>query len=199
MYLYLIINKELNLKVIIQKDNSQLKVVNQQLSQVDLELTQDIEITLNDGLNYIDISQQNQEAFCDNNLCQEYYKIHKNINKIQKQKGIKINFTSTFYIQCYYHLQDLFLAEEEINSHIIFSVKSYSKNLTLSKILMARMFKGFIFNNTNSIIMSLLSEPEQIPLNEFQSYVLSLKALEKCFKDYSKNYIPQIIYDLQDI
>ncbi|KAL4511098.1 hypothetical protein ABPG73_008176 [Tetrahymena malaccensis] len=198
LFIHLIISKQLSLKVIIQKDNNKLQAVNEQLSHIDLEFTKDIEITLNDGLNYIDTNQLNQESICGNSLCEEFYKIHKNINKIQKKNDIKIIFTNIFYIQCYYHLQDLFTSDEEINVNIIFQLKTYSGNLISSQIIMTRMLNGFIFNNTNNIMLSLLPEHEQILLKVLQSYVLSLKALEKCFKDYSYNHIPQIIYDLQE-
>ncbi|KAL4474513.1 hypothetical protein ABPG72_016191 [Tetrahymena utriculariae] len=198
LFLYLIISKQLSLKVIMLKDNSNLETVNIELSLIDYEFTKEVEITLNDGLNYIDINQLNQNIVCDDNLCEEYYKMHKKINKIQKESDIKIFFTNIFYIQCYYHLQYLFSSEEEINSNIIFYLKAYSINLTLSKIVMIRMLNGFIFNTTNNIMISFLTEQEQVLLKEFQSYVLSVKALEKCFKAYSQNYIPQIIYDIQE-
>ncbi|KAL4484592.1 hypothetical protein ABPG74_019769 [Tetrahymena malaccensis] len=51
---------------------------------------------------------------------------------------------------------------------------------------------------SNDLMMSVLPYQEQELLKRLQAYILSLKAFEKCFNDYSYNSIPYTIYDLQE-
>ncbi|KAL4484593.1 hypothetical protein ABPG74_019770 [Tetrahymena malaccensis] len=198
-YLYMIIYLQISLKVIIQEDDDSLQTVNKQLQLVNLDLTKDIEITFNSSLQNVIRNQSQNDTVCLDQQCYEYYKMHQKINTIIKKQNIKIGFTSQLYIQCYYHLKKLLSSQEEINEHIILYIKHYSRNISLSNIIMKRIFKGFIFNPVNNELMPKLTKPEQILLKTIQSYVLSLKVFEKCFKDYTLNYLPQIIYDLQEI
>ncbi|KAL4510441.1 hypothetical protein ABPG72_020903 [Tetrahymena utriculariae] len=173
--------------------------VKEKLRRLDLTYVNDIELILNDGYQYLDLSQNNYDEECQRIDCYEFYELHKTINSIQQKNNVKVCIPTLYYINCFYHLQEFLTNQENINSSILYHLKKYSNNFNLTSIIIQRIMKGYIFNNANQYIISYLPAVNNLLIQRVYSHIISIKALEKLYRQYSLNYIPQIVYDLYEI
>ncbi|KAL4478476.1 hypothetical protein ABPG74_006711 [Tetrahymena malaccensis] len=202
LFLFLIIQRQKSLKVIISKQNESLQTVNEQLCRLDLKFIKFIELIINDGEDFYYFSEQNVIEKCQRKQCEDYFELQKILSSIQLKNKVKVNLPSDYRIECFYHLKELLTNQENIDSKILQSLYNLQNGYDLASMIIERIMKGYIFNSTNEQIVSILKHLNNlnfIVIYRVQSQVLSLKALEKSFKQYSLNFLPQIAYDLHEI
>ncbi|KAL4478472.1 hypothetical protein ABPG74_006707 [Tetrahymena malaccensis] len=194
LFLSLNIERQFCHKEIYSGQNESLQHVNEQLCRLDFRFVRSIDLILNGGKKFYKAFTKNKDKKCQSEQCKEYYKMHKIINTIEQKKYIKVTIPDNYYIKCFYHIHELLTNQVEINLNILLKIRD--EQLLLCA-LIERIMKGYVFNNTNKLMNQKLGNKKQIVQN-IQSQILSLKALEKTFKQFSLNSLPQVAYDLNE-
>ncbi|KAL4478495.1 hypothetical protein ABPG74_006730 [Tetrahymena malaccensis] len=190
---------EFTLAVIVSKERESLVHLIEKLNRLDLTFLKDIELTLNNGYRYQNVSKNNQDGDCESLECQEFYELHQQMNRIQQKNNVKVVISNFYFIQCNYHQEQLLTSFEQINTSVLYYLTMYSNKQILALIVIMRIFKGYLFNQTNDYIMSNLSTENLALIQTVYSHIFSIKALEKLYLQHSLNYLPQITYDLYEI
>ncbi|EWS75940.1 hypothetical protein TTHERM_001217241 (macronuclear) [Tetrahymena thermophila SB210] len=196
-----IIKKNQSLKIIFIKQNKSLQNINELLCRLNLKFIKNIIIIFSNSKfhNDADLSQRSENLICKSKYCEDYYEFHKIIHSKQLKKNVKVDMYNIYYIKCVYHLQDLVISYEQIDFSILYYLNAHSEYFDIPSMLIQRIMKGYIFNETNQYLISILYGSKNALIKRVQSQILSLYALEKLYNKYSLNYIPQIAYDLVEI
>ncbi|EWS74082.1 transmembrane protein, putative (macronuclear) [Tetrahymena thermophila SB210] len=193
---YPLIQQVLTYKMILLNRNETFGGVNKKLLGFYFGFIKKIEIVVDI------IGQQihlypNQNGICEDQNCSEYYEIYKTISKKEQRQKVDIIFTGDYYIQCNYHFEQLLKSQENISYTLLQYYERFSKNsINISEIIILRIFKGFLQNQTNSYLIDILKQDEKQLLKTLISEILSQVAFNRYFEIYTQNYMPQIKYDL---
>ncbi|EWS74079.1 transmembrane protein, putative (macronuclear) [Tetrahymena thermophila SB210] len=199
IYLIYQIQRVLTRRMILLNRNETFGGVNKNLLRLNFRFVKKIKIIVDEDCSFLHYSRPNQNGFCQYQDCQEYYEMYKTIQNIQLTKNIYTSFTKTYYFQCDYHFEKLLKSQENISYTLLQNYKSQrDKSINMSKLIIKRIFKGFLYNQTNNfLIYQILKQDEEKQLlKTLTSEILSQLAFSKYFEIYSYNYMPLIKYDL---